>query len=200
MKIKSAVIVFPGTTGANDLKDACDYLEWETDFIWHKDNIVKKYDIVFLPSGLPYGNLEFDKEELVLNSPIINNLPIGNTLIAGISDGFKILCEMDFLKGKLSNNVNNIFYTGIKEFSFLDSNINLHVSTYSGNFVKNIDFNEDVILKYSDKVSISDNKIAGVFDYGNKIIGMTANPELSVQPQLKHFDGRKVFEFFKNVL
>lgn len=200
MKIKSAVIVFPGTTGAEDLKDACDYFEWDVDLIWHKDNLIKKYDIVFLPSGLPYGNFDFGKEELTVKSPILKNLPIGETLIVGLSDGFKILCEMSLLKGKLLNNYNNIFFTGIKEFSFLDNNINLHVSTYYGNFVKDNDFNEDVILRYSERVKISDNKIAGIFDYGNKIIGMTADPELSVQPHLKHFDGRKVFEFLKNVV
>lgn len=200
MKIKTAVIVFPGSTGAQDLKTAFDYFEWDTDFIWHKDNLLTKYDIIFLPRGLPYGNFEFTKDELTTKSHILNKLPISKNLIVGFSDGFKILCELDLLKGTLACNVNNCLYSGIKEFTFLDNNINLPISTYYGNFIKKQDFNEDVILKYSDNSELSGNKIAGVFDYGNKVIGMAADPELAVLPQLKHFDGRKVFEFLKNVI
>ena len=200
MKIKSAVIVFPGTTGAKDLKEACDYFEWDTDLIWHKDNILKKYDIVFLPSGFPYGETEYSAEELKNKSAIINRLPVKNSLLVGLSDGFKILCELNLLNGKMDFNSDKSFYSGIKEFSFLDNNVNLHIATYNGNFIKNTDFNEDVILKYKNADNISENKIAGVFDYENKIIGLIANPELSVKPHLKHFDGRKVFEFLKNVI
>ena len=200
MKIKTAIIVFPGTTSAQDLKKACNYFEWDTDFIWHKDNFIKKYDIIFLPGGLPYGSFEFNKNELTEKSNILNKLPISETLIVGFSEGFRILCEMNLLKGSLNSNINDCLYSGIKEFTFLDNNINLPVSTYYGNFTKNQDFNEDIILKYSDNSKLSENKIAGIFDYENKVIGMTAKPELAVLPQLKHFDGRKVFEFLKNVI
>ena len=63
MKLKCAVIVFPGSTGADDIKDACDFYEWKTDFIWHKDCLNKKYDIIFLPQGNPYENIEYVGED-----------------------------------------------------------------------------------------------------------------------------------------
>lgn len=200
MKLNAGIVVFPGTTGANDLKAACDYFEWNADLIWHKDILIKKYDIIFLTGGLPYGESEFNKEELVLKSTVLNKLPIGKTLIVGLSDGFKILCEMELLKGKLNFNINNNLYSGIKEFSFLDNTVYLPVSTYCGSFTKNPDFKDDIILRYKDAQNVSENNIAGVFDYENKVIGMVVKPELAVLPQLKHFDGRKVFEFFKNVI
>ena len=200
MKLKTAIIAFPGTTGANDLKKACDYFEWEADIIWHKDNFIKKYDIIFLPSGLPFGEFEFSKEDLCLKSSILNKLPIGKTLIVGLSDGFKILCEIGLLNGQLNFNFEKKLYSGIKEFSFLDNPVNLSVATYCGNFLKGQNFSNDIILRYKNNQYVSENQIAGIFDYENKVIGMIASPELAVLPQLKHFDGRKVFEFFKNVI
>ena len=200
MKLKTAIIAFPGSTGTNDLKKVCDYLEWDADILWHKDNFIKKYDIIFLPGGLPFGVFEFNKEELCLKSSIINKLPIGKTLIVGISDGFKILCEIGLLKGNLDFNFEKRLYSGIKEFSFLDNTVNLPIATYCGNFIKGQNFTEDIILRYRNNPNVSENQIAGIFDYENKVIGMIANPELAVLPQLKHFDGRKVFEFFKNVI
>ena len=113
---------------------------------------------------------------------------------------FKTLCELELLKGKLYNNVSGERFSDIKEFSFLDKDVYLPMSTMNGNFVKNSDFSEDIILKYSDSRGISDNSIAGIFDYENKIIGMIVHPERAIIPKLRLYDGRKIFEFFKNVI
>lgn len=199
MKLKIAIIVFPSTTGANDLKLACDFLEWESSFFWHKEKLNKQYDIIFIPSGLPYGEDEFSKETLLKNSPILKELYESKSLIVGISDGFRILTKLELLNGNLEKNYNSSFITGFNEFLFLDNSIYLPITTCYGNFVKGVNFNEDIILKYKNDIEISGNKIAGIFDYENKVIGMIANPELAVLSQLKNFDGRKVFEFFKNV-
>ena len=82
----------------------------------------------------------------------------------------------------------------------MDKNVYLPISSIYGNFIKNADFANDIILKYRDNTNISDNYTAGVFDYGNKVIGLNAHPERMVIPKLKNYDGRKVFEFFKNVI
>ena len=199
MKLKCAVIVFPGSTGATDIKDACDYYEWKTDLVWHKDCLSKKYDIIFLPQGKPYENTNYTKENIIENSNIMRKIPYTKTLLVGFSDGFQILCRAGFLKGHLENNINNRKYTGLKEFSFIDNEILLPVSADCGNFIKDNDFNHDIILKYCDN-TISDNSIAGVYDYQNKVIGMIANPQLAVLPKLRQIQGRKVFEFIRHVI
>ena len=199
MKINAAILVFPGSTGADDIKTACDYHEWKADLIWHKDCINSKYDIIFVSPGNPYENRDYQKEYLYETSNVMKNLPYTKTLIVGFSDGFQILCKADMIKGHLEKNIANQKYSGYKMFSFLDNDILLPVFTEYGNFVKNSDFNHDVILKYHDE-NISDNNIAGVYDYENKVIGMVANPHLAINSKLRQIEGRKVFNFIRNVI
>lgn len=199
MKLKCAILVFPGSTGANDIKTACDFFEWKSDLIWHKDCISAKYDIIFLPPGCPYENYEYSKEDIIEKSNVMKNIPHSKTLVAGFSDGFQILCRMGYLKGHLEKNVNNEKAAGFRNFLFLDSDILLPICTNYGNFIKDDGFNNDVILKYSDN-TISENLIAGVYDYENKVIGMIANLHLAVIPKLRQIEGRKVFDLIKNVI
>ena len=199
MKLKCAVIAFSGSTGAQDIKDTCDYFDWKIDIIWHKDCFEKKYDVIFFPQGNPYGNFDYSKEDIFETSNVMRNLPYSKTLLVGFSEGFQILCKSEFLKGHLEKNINNEKYTGFKEFSFIDNEILIPVSTSCGNFIKAPDFNHDIILKYNENI-ISDNLIAGVYDYENKVVGMIANPNLAVLPKLRQTDGRKVFDFIKNVI
>ena len=200
MKIKTSIIAFPGSTGINDIKDACEFFEWEYDVIWYKDLISRPYDMIFLPGGIPFEKSVMTKEELLNCAPVLNNLQDIKALKIGFSEGFKTLCELELLKGKLYNNISGKRISAVKEFSFLDKDVYLPMSTMNGNFVKNSDFSEDIVLKYSDNKEISDNSIAGIFDYENKVIGMVAHPERAVLPKLRMYDGRKVFEFFKNVI
>ena len=199
MKLKCAVIVFPGSTGASDIKDACEFFEWKTDLIWHKDCLGKKYDIIFLPQGSPYNTPDYVGEDVFEISNAMRRIPYTKTLVVGFSDGFQILCKVDYLNGHLEKNINNEKITGFREFSFIDNEILLPVSTDYGNFIKHNDFNHDVILKYTDN-TVSDNLIAGIYDYENKVVGMIACPELAVLPKLRQTDGRKVFEFIRNVI
>ena len=143
--------------------------------------------------------LDYQKDYLHETSSVLKYLPYSKSLIVGFSEGFQILCKLGMIKGNLERNINNQNYSGYKTFSFIDSDIILPVYTKYGNFVKNSDFNHDVILKYCDE-NISDNKIAGVYDYENKVIGMIANPHLAVIPKLRQIEGRKVFNFIRNVI
>ena len=129
MKLKCAVIVFPGSTGANDIKDACDYYEWKTDLIWHKDCIKNKYDVIFLPHGNPYGTSNYTKEYIVDVSNSMREIPYSKTLIVGFSDGFQILCRMNLLKGHLEQNNCNEIVTGFIDFYFLYNEVFLTIST-----------------------------------------------------------------------
>ena len=199
MKIKAGIVVFTGSTGANDIKYACDFFDWKSDLIWHKECISKKYDIIFLPQGCPYENKDYSKEEAFETSNIIKDLIKTKSLVVGFSDGFQMLCKIGLLKGHLEKNINGEMLTGFRNFSFLDTNTLLPISTEYGNFIKNPDFCHDVILKYCEN-NISDNNIAGVYDYENKVVGMIANPHLAIIPKLRQTEGRKVFDFLKNVI
>ena len=199
MKLRTAIIVFPGSTGADDIKTACDFFDWESDLIWHKDCLSGKYDIIFLPPGRPYDNNEYSKDYIFENSNAIRNLDKVKSLITGFSDGFQMLCRMDLLNGTLDKNINGEKLTGFKNFSFLDNDVLLPIATDCGNFSKKADFKHDIILKYTDNC-ISDNSIAGVYDYENKVVGMSANPHLAIISKMRHTDGRKVFDFLKNVI
>ena len=57
MKIKFAVIVFPGSNCDNDAYYALkNNLNVDVDFIWHKENNLSNYDAILIPGGFSYGD------------------------------------------------------------------------------------------------------------------------------------------------
>ena len=53
-------------------------------------------------------------------------------------------------------------------------------------------------MTYVEDENGSDEKIAGLYDKKNKIIGMMPHPERAIFQETGHTDGRIIFEFLKN--
>lgn len=193
--VKAGIITFLGTNCERDTKQALEFLGWDTEFIWQNDKIEKHYDIIFLPGGFSYGD-HISSGRIAKLTPAVKSLPVGKSLIIGICNGFQILTEAGLLSGALTYNENLHFISKVTDLEFQNGIIRLPVAHHQGNYTgKN---GEEIIMRYKRNVNGSDDRIAGIYDRKNKIMGMMPHPERAVFEESGLTDGRKVFEFIKN--
>lgn len=195
-KIKAGIITFLGTNCEQDTKHACEFFGWNTEFIWQNERIDRHYDVIFLPGGFSFGD-HISSGRIAKLTPAVQSLPVGETLIVGICNGFQILCEAKLLSGALTSNENLKFISSVVPLEFLGEIINIPVAHHQGNYIS-CGGNEEVILRYCENINGSDDNIAGIYNRENKIIGMMPHPERAVFSELGLTDGRKIFEFIEN--
>ena len=193
--VKAGIITFLGTNCERDTKQALDFLGWNTEFIWQNDKIEKHYDVIFLPGGFSFGD-HISSGRIAKLTPAVKSLPVGKSLIVGICNGFQILTEAGLLSGALTYNENLHFISKVTDLEFQNKIIRLPIAHHQGNYTgKN---GEEIIMRYKTNINGSDDRIAGIYDRKNKIMGMMPHPERAVFEESGLTDGRKVFEFIKN--
>ena len=195
-KIKAGIITFLGTNCEQDTKHACEFFGWNTEFIWQNERIARHYDVIFLPGGFSFGD-HISSGRIAKLTPAVQSLPVGETLIVGICNGFQILCEAKLLSGALTYNENLKFISRVVPLEFLGEIIHIPVAHHQGNYIF-CGGDEEVLLRYSENINGSDEHIAGIYNRENKIIGMMPHPERAVFSELGLTDGRKIFEFIEN--
>jgi phosphoribosylformylglycinamidine synthase subunit PurQ / glutaminase len=106
------VVQFPGSNCDQDcLRALTDGLEFEADYLWHKETSVVAYDGIILPGGFSYGDYlrcgaiaRFSPIMRAVVSAARDGMPI-----LGICNGFQILCEVGLLPGALIRNQSLLF-------------------------------------------------------------------------------------------
>lgn len=208
--MKAAVIVFPGTNCDRDTKMACEAFGWETDFVWHFDESLNNYDIVFLPGGFSYGDY-IRSGRLAKFSPIMRALKdyvdSERGFVVGICNGFQILCEAGLLPGVLTDNWNTRFICKNEQLEIEGKGrITLPIAHGEGRYVASEDVikklkEEDAIfLKYIHNPNGSIEDIAGIYDKKRRIIGMMPHPERAFFDETGNTDGREVFKIVEAAL
>jgi phosphoribosylformylglycinamidine synthase subunit PurQ / glutaminase len=110
--MKIGVVQFPGSNCDQDcLRALTDGLEFEADYLWHKETSVVAYDGIILPGGFSYGDY-LRCGAIARFSPIMRAV-VGAARdgmpILGICNGFQILCEVGLLPGALIRNQSLLF-------------------------------------------------------------------------------------------
>jgi phosphoribosylformylglycinamidine synthase len=86
-------------------------LEFEADYLWHKETSVAAYDGIILPGGFSYGDY-LRCGAIARFSPIMRAVVAAAQAgmpILGICNGFQILCEVGLLPGALIRNQSLLF-------------------------------------------------------------------------------------------
>jgi phosphoribosylformylglycinamidine synthase subunit PurQ / glutaminase len=106
------VVQFPGSNCDQDcLRALTDGLEFEADYLWHKETSVVAYDGIILPGGFSYGDY-LRCGAIARFSPIMRAVVAAardGMPILGICNGFQILCEVGLLPGALIRNQSLLF-------------------------------------------------------------------------------------------
>lgn len=201
--MKAAIIVFPGTNCDRDTYNACNFFGWQSEYVWHDENDLSKYDLVFLPGGFSYGDY-IHSGRLAKFSPIIKEVKDfiyrKQGMVIGICNGFQILCESNILSGVLTNNITNKFLCDEVCLEFNGSEITLPIAHKEGRYICNDIKEEMIFLKYKDNPNGSVKNIAGIYDKENRVLGMMPHPERAVFKELGNTDGQKIFEFIQKEL
>jgi phosphoribosylformylglycinamidine synthase I len=105
--VKIGVVTFPGSNCDYDCYKAVqEGLGAEAIFLWHKEHDLQGVDAVFLPGGFSYGDY-LRAGAIAAHSPIMREvIAFANDggPVAGICNGFQILCESGLLPGALIRN------------------------------------------------------------------------------------------------
>ncbi|PLX17604.1 MAG: phosphoribosylformylglycinamidine synthase I [Candidatus Muiribacterium halophilum] len=224
--MKACVVQFAGSNCDLDTKHVLENVfDIETDLVFHKDRLEKKYDAIFIPGGFSYGD-HLRPGAIARFSPVMEdviNQANEDRLIVGICNGFQVLCETKLLPGVLLRNKHMHFICD--DVNLTTSNrisgklskevITLPIAHMDGNYfarpgtLKNIVENDQIFLRYSSKdgdtsrdhnPNGSSLNIAGITNEKGNIYGMMPHPERASETELGNRDGQEllkaIFESF----
>lgn len=223
MKPKFGVVVFPGSNCDHDAYYSVKkILNYDAEFLWHKENDLKNSDVIILPGGFSYGDY-LRTGAIARFSPIMNSvIEFANKggIVIGICNGFQILLEAGLLPGTMQQNESLKFICEDVHISVQNKNtiftkaiesdtIKIPIAHGEGNYfadentLKELEDNDQIVFKYSSKDNDTDViynpngsklNIAGITNKNKNVLGMMPHPERSCDPILRKTDGQKIFK------
>ena len=221
--MRIGVVTFPGSNCDYDCYKAVQTaMQAEAVFLWHKEHDLQGVDAVFLPGGFSYGDY-LRAGAIAAHSPILREVKAfaaEGGVVAGICNGFQILCESGLLPGALVRN---------RGLRFLSRPVRLRVersvppftSAYAeGELLRvpiahgegcyaaddaTLDALERegrVLFRYVDErgeptpaanPNGSARNVAGIVNAAGNVLGMMPHPERAVDALLGSADGRGLF-------
>lgn len=231
MNLKFGVVVFPGSNCDHDAYYSLrKVLNYDVEFLWHKDTDLKQSSVILLPGGFSYGDY-LRTGAIARFSPIMNSvISFANKggIVIGICNGFQILLEAGLLPGVMirnnslkfackdvylkTENRETIFSAEISEAT---KAFKIPIAHGEGNYFADADLlNEletyrQILFRYSDKdgnVSDENNpngsqlNIAGIVNKNGNVMGMMPHPERACDPTLGRTDGQQIFKSIANYI
>lgn len=204
------IIVLPGSNCDSDCFYAVrDYLNQDAQYVWHEETNLDKYDVLMIPGGFSYGDY-LRPGALARFSPAVGALvkeAEKGKLVVGICNGFQVLTELGLLPGALMRNKNLKFickYVNVRVENAstpftsrlkMGQTIKLPVAHKDGNYyvdedtLQQLKKNGQVVLRYSEDVNGSVDRIAAVTNRQGNVVGMMPHPERACDPLLGSSDG-----------
>jgi len=192
---KAGILVFPGTNCEKDLQMALEEYGFSVDLLWHQNSFSTQHDIYFVAGGFSYGDY-LRSGSLAARSLSMSSLKEAvnkSITTVGICNGFQILTESHLLPGALIKNSTlkhickwvNLTPSG-KWNDKLPKDYALPVSHSEGNYIaeksvlEELESEDRILLRYSDEINGSLNRIAGICNSNGKVIGLMPHPERAV--------------------
>src|SRR5712672_4597645 len=213
--MKIGVVQFPGSNCDQDcLRALTGGLEFEADYLWHKETSVVAYDGIILPGGFSYGDY-LRCGAIARFSPIMKAVirdAHAGKLVLGTCNGFQVLCEAGLLPGALVRNRSLRFVCDMVTTRVeLDDSpfthgcpkgtlLRLPVAHGEGCFfadpqtLRELNAHEQVVLRYADNQGQvvpeanpngSIQNIAGVCNRERNVFGLMPHPDRASDPRLR---------------
>jgi phosphoribosylformylglycinamidine synthase len=217
--MKIGVVQFPGSNCDQDcLRALTDGLEFEADYLWHKETSVAAYDGIILPGGFSYGDY-LRCGAIARFSPIMRAVVAAAQAgmpILGICNGFQILCEVGLLSGALIRNQSLLFVcqpvwirvetSEVPCTRLLKRGQKLHlpVAHGEGSYIADertldgLENNGQIVFRYVDSSGDptpaanpngSLRNIAGICNRERNVVGMMPHPDRAWDARLGSVDG-----------
>jgi len=221
--MRFGVVTFPGSNCDYDCYKAVrDGLGAEAVFLWHKEHDLQGVDAVFLPGGFSYGDY-LRAGAIAALSPIMREVKAfaeAGGPVAGVCNGFQILCEAGMLPGALIRN-RTLKFRSRPVYLLTEKTDTPFTSEYRRGQVLEVPiahgegcyFAEDqvldrlegegqVVFRYCDREARvteeanpngSARNIAGIVNAAGNVLGMMPHPERAVDALLGPTDGVGLF-------
>ena len=231
MSLKFGVVVFPGSNCDHDAYYSLrKVLNYDVEFLWHKDTDLKQSSVILLPGGFSYGDY-LRTGSIARFSPIMNsviNFANDGGIVIGICNGFQILLEAGLLPGVMIRNNSLKFackdvYLSVENRETIFSSeissdkkvVKIPIAHGEGNYFANsellqeLEVNKQIVFKYADADgNINDESnpngskmnIAGIVNKKGNVFGMMPHPERACDPTLGRTDGQQIFKSIANYI
>ncbi len=219
-----AVVRFPGSLDHDSARRAVEGLGARSVEAWHADSeLPPGTSAVLLPGGFSYGD-HLRCGAIASRAPImaaVRRHAEAGGRVAGICNGFQVLCESGLLPGVLMRNASlkficrDVWLRIENDTSFVtkcyrkEQVIRLPVAHAEGNYFADADTLDmleaegRVVMRYCDaagevsdatNLNGSQRNIAGICDETGRIVGMMPHPERLFELALGGADGRRIIE------
>ncbi|MBI3315637.1 MAG: phosphoribosylformylglycinamidine synthase subunit PurQ [Candidatus Omnitrophica bacterium] len=222
--MKFGVVVFPGSNCDYDCYHVLKHvLDQPTEFVWHKDRDIAKFDCVVLPGGFSYGDY-LRTGAIARFSPVMESVvkhAERGKLVIGICNGFQILLESGLLPGAMLRNQSLKFVcrfvhlrventaTPFTRKTKKGEVLKIPVAHGEGNYftddetLTSLEKSGQVLVRYSDplgRITADANpngslgNIAGICNLKRNVFGLMPHPERASEAELGSSDGVKIFK------
>jgi phosphoribosylformylglycinamidine synthase len=214
VRVRAAVVTFPGSNGDRDLARAFERASGAPCArVWHGERELPAVDVVGLPGGFSYGDY-LRCGAIAARSPIVaavRAFAAAGGRVIGICNGFQVLCEAQLLPGALIGNRSRHFVSRWLEVAVSNAEsdftrafasgdvLHLPVAHHDGAYTADedeLDLLESegrVALRYRDNPNGSKRDIAGILNARGNVLGLMPHPERATGPELGGGDGLGLF-------
>ena len=212
MSATVGVVVFPGSNCELDAQRALGDLGADVRMVWHEETSLDGIDVVILPGGFAHGDY-LRTGALARFSPVMDAVMDHagrGGLVAGICNGFQILCEAGMLPGALRKNAGLKFLckwvdlrvenaaTAFTSRAEPGQTLRIPINHFEGNWycddatLQELKASDRIVLRYADNPNGSLDDVAGIVNERGNVFGLMPHPERACESLLGSEDGRLI--------
>ena len=214
--MKSAVVVFPGSNCDRDCKVAIERSTGSTvDMVWHAETeLPQGLDLIVLPGGFSYGDY-LRCGAMAAQSPVmaeVRKAADRGVAVAGICNGFQVLCEAHMLPGPLLRNASLKYVCKAVDLDVTNAQtrftagyqgrreVRMTVGNGEGNFfadaqtLDRLEGEGQVVFRYRENPNGSARSIAAVINRKGNVLGLMPHPDRAFEDDLGSSDGAILFQ------
>ena len=214
--MKAAVIVFPGSNCDRDCKTAIERSTGATvDMIWHGENdLPEGLDLIVLPGGFAYGDY-LRAGAMAALSPVMEAVRAAaarGVAVAGICNGFQVLCEAGMLPGALMRNAGLKYVCKAVALDVVNAQTRftaaygeqrvavMTVGNGEGAYfadpetLDRLEGDGRIAFRYRDNPNGSARDIAGIVSEDGHVLGVMPHPDRAFEAALGSADGVPLFQ------
>jgi len=214
--MKAAVVVFPGSNCDRDCKVALERATGaRVSMVWHQETTLpERLDLIVLPGGFSYGDY-LRCGAMAALSPVMGEVAAAagrGVAVAGICNGFQILCEAGMLPGALLRNAALRYVCKPVALDIVNAQTRftaafggrreatMTVGNGEGNFfadeetLDRLEGDGQVVFRYKRNPNGSSRSIAGIVNPGGNVLGIMPHPDRAFEADLGSADGALLFQ------
>ncbi len=221
--MRFGVVVFPGSNCDVDCYHAAkEVLGQPTEYVWHQERDLSRFDCIVLPGGFSYGDY-LRSGAIARFSPAMEAVAEAaeqGKLVMGICNGFQILLESGLLPGAMLRNNHLQFRCEYRHLRLENNNtpftnlgttgqvLHIPIAHAEGNYfidqagLQELNKHNQVVFRYCDANGVitpesnpngSLENIAGIVNKRGNVLGMMPHPERAAEDAVGCSDGKLVW-------